>query len=306
MRAFLAAAVASMIVQASCLAADDGGGSQREMTALSQLGGHRLRLKSVEQIKSPWDEKICALTLDFELEHALADGQFASQAPENVFIEKVGPLKEVLLTSGANVATNKHSAYCTRNSAVVISTLEIGKEQKQLQRFSLGLTLVKVTEWQQLEFKGLKEGKNDTLHCGPFEIHCTGNERSFDAGAGASTEFDVEHEKFRKQMPLSFLHHYYAIEHSRLTDALNRPLDTMVGNIQGGSTSARFSISKVLDFDNVLELKADDRAKPQAVVKMEAEPIAYPVTLQLKLPKKYETELVIFEFGKLDLPSVKK
>ncbi len=209
--------------------------------------------------------------------------------------------------SGENVAGNKHSAWTDESSSeVVIHTLEVGREQKQLQKLKLVLTLVKVTEWQQLEFKGLKEGKNDTLHCGPFEIDCTGTPRHFEASAGARSEFHQEHENFRRQMPLRFLHHRYALNHIRITDAENRALNSYAGTLTGGSSGGRFSIQEVMNLGKAAEKKTSDQIKSPGIERNAEALIAYPVTLKLRLPRQYATERVDFEFGKLDLPAFKK
>ncbi|WP_395748017.1 hypothetical protein [Prosthecobacter sp.] len=287
MKILLIVTVAGLLAAGSSRAADGGGVVEKGRTALSQDGGHRLRLIDGEQLRSPWDENVCAVTLHFRLEYADKRNGFVTQAPGNVFIEKVGPLEEVLLASGENVAANKHSNYCTTTSDLVVSTLELGKEQRQLKKLRLALTLVKVTEWRVLDFKGLKEGKSETLHGGPFEIECNGGAETFGVSIGSQLEFQREHEIYRKQMPLTLINHHFAMEHLEVMDFKNRPMNTRMGMFTGGSSNSQFSIRDGLD--------------PKV-----AEPIAYPVNLQLKLPGKYETQELEFEFEKVDLPPLEK
>lgn len=287
MKVLLIVIVAGLLAAVSGRGADGGGGVEKGKTTLSEDGGHRLRLTDAEQVQSPWDENVCAVTLHFRMEYADKVNGFVTQASDNVFVEKVGPLEEVLLTSGEDVATNKHSSYFTTTSDLVISTLEVGKEQRQLKKLRLAVTLVKVTEWRVLDFKGLKEGKSETLHGGPFEIECNGGARTFGVSIGAQSEFQREHEIYRMQMPLALITHHFAMEHLDVTDFKKRPMNTRMGGFTGGSSSSNFSIRDGLDYKV-------------------AEAIAYPVDLQLKLPGKYETQELEFEFEKVDLPPLEK
>ena len=69
--------VASVTMLVAAMAADGNAGLlPQEVKALSQNGAHRLCLKSVEQVKSPWDDKIHALTLTFRLEYRHHEYQF--------------------------------------------------------------------------------------------------------------------------------------------------------------------------------------------------------------------------------------
>lgn len=282
-------AITCLLTAGTGLAAD---ADIKEVTAVSQNGGHRLRLTRLEQTKSPWDETVCAVSMTFRLEFAQeGEIRFLAQPPENVYLEAEDPLVEAFLLSGENVANHKHSGWTDRLGATV-SHLELGKEQKQLQKLKLSVTLVKLTEWEELEFKGLKKGDNDLLHCGPFELACKGEAKQVALSSGAHAEFSKEHEQYQKQMPLKFLTHRYAIDHVSITDARNRALFYSVGSFSGGGSSGVFSWQRFLDLENATEKKP-------------VEPIAYPITLKIKLPKRYEKERVMFEFDKLDLPALK-
>lgn len=296
--------VAVVTMQVVGMAADGNAGLPKEVKALSQNGAHRLCLKSVEQEKSPWDDKIHALTLKFRLEYRHHEYQFVGWRPENVFLEGVEPLDEVILLSGKNVAANKHSAWTDEESSeAVIYTLEVGEEQKQLRNLKLTLTLVKVTEWKQLEFKDLKLGKSETLHCGPFEMDCTGETGRFCVSAGSRSGFGQEHEIYRKIMPLRFLSHRYAINHVRITDLKGQMPTSGTATGTGGSTSGCFSFQKPMNLENK---PANDGTRFKAGDGKAEEPVAYPVTLQLRLPVKYETEHVAFEFENVELPPLQK
>jgi hypothetical protein len=279
-------AIACLLVASVGLAADT---AIKEVTAVSQNGGHRLRLSMLEQIKSPWDEKISAVSMTFRLEFAQSgEVPFLAQPPESVYLEAEDPLVEAILSSGENVAANKHSGW-TDQFGPTVYHLELGKEQKQLQKLKLAVTLVKVTEWEEVEFKGLKEGNNDLLHCGPFELACKGEAKQVVLSAAAHPEFFKEHEHYQKQMPLKFLSHRYAMQHASVTDVQHRPLSSSVVTFSGGSSSGVYTRRSLLN------LQAAPIKKPE-------EPIVFPLTIKLKLPKQYEKERVTFEFEKFDIP----
>lgn len=246
----------------------------------------------LEQSKSPWDEKVAAVSMTFRLEFAQkGEIPFLAQPPENVYLEAEDPLIEAILLSGENIAVNKHSGW-TDQFGPTVYHLEVGKEQKQLQKLKLALTLVKVTEWEEVKFKGLKEGDNDLLHCGPFELTCKGEAKQVALSAGSHAEFFKEHENYQKQMPLKFLTHRYAIDHVSMTDAHLYPLAFRAGTSSGGSTTGLFSLPFIVS----LEIGMDK--KPQL-------PVEYPIVINVRLPKRYETERVTFEFNSFDLPALK-
>ncbi|GAA5143658.1 hypothetical protein GCM10023213_32000 [Prosthecobacter algae] len=269
---------------------------------MSADGRYRLSLANAEQGPSPWDEKVAAITATFRLESRMpAEADFSSQVPADVFLEKVD-LQEAVLLSGEDVAGQKGSKW-TDSSAltVTIHTLEVGKEQRQLRKLTLAVTVVKVTEWEPLEFKNIQKADETPLHCGPFEIVVSEVQpQHLLLAAAAFSDHAKEHEAYRQRMPLQFLTHRYAMQAVQISDAAGQRLGLSMGTYTGGGSSGRYAVSPgpLLVFPP----KGEAGQTPSSIFSP-AKDIRYPVTLSLKLPRKYESEQVIFEFQDVPLPA---
>ncbi len=272
--------------------------------AVSADGQYRLSLTSAEQVPSPWDGKVAALNATFRLE-SKADKTtiFSSQLPGDVFLEKV-TLEEVILPSGEDVAGAKGSKWTDSSSLdVTVHHLELGKEQRQLSRMKLVVTLVKATKWESLEFKGIQKADETPLRCGPFELVISeAAPQHLLLAAGAFADHAAQHEAYRQGMPLQFLTHRYATRALQITDAAGQHLTLSMGAFTGGGSTARYAIQGGLPL--TLPPK-DNSGKTPTALFPPPEDIRYPVVLSLKLPLKYESEQIPFEFQELRLPALR-
>lgn len=285
-------------------AAEGTGAPKPPPAAVSADGRYRLSLASAEQGPSPWDEKIAAITATFRLESRMVvDADFSSQVPADVFLEKVD-LREAVLLSGENVAGQKGSKWTDSPAlTVTIHTLEVGKEQRQLRKLTLAVTLVKVTEWELLEFKDIQKDDETPLHCGPFELVVSETQpQHLSLSAAAFSAHAKEHEAYRQRMPLQFLTHVYAMQAVQISDAAGQRLGLSMGTYTGGGSSGRYAISPGPML--VFPPKGEAGKTPSAIVSP-AKDIRYPVTLSLKLPRKYESEQISFEFHDVRLPALR-
>lgn len=286
-------------------AAEQAGHLKSPQTAMSPNGQYRLSLTHAEQGPSPWDEKISSISGTFRLEfRANKEADFLSQVPENVFLEKVDLLEAVLL-SGENVAGQKGSKWTdTSDLTVTIYTQEVGIPLQQLRRLKLAVTLVKVTEWESLEFKGIHKAGVAPFHCGPFELVVSKVQpQHLELSAGAFYEHAKEHEVYRQRMPLLFLTSRYALGSLKITDAADQRLSPSSRTFTGGGSSGRYAVFRAAAVTFPASGEASDQS-PQSLFPA-VEDIHYPVTLGLKLPLKYESEVVTFEFQDLPFPDFK-
>lgn len=286
-------------------AAERAGHLKSSQTVMSPNGQYRLSLTHAEQGPSPWDEKISSISGTFRLEfRAKKEADFLSQVPDNVFLEKVDLLEAVLL-SGENVAGQKGSKWTdTSGLTVTIHTQEVGKPLQQLRRLKLAVTLVKVTEWESLEFKDIHKADVAPFHCGPFELVVSKVQpQHLELSAGAFSEHAKEHEVYRQRMPLLFLTHRYALGSLKITDAASQRLSLSSGTFSGGGSSGRYTVFRAAAVTFPASGEALDQSPPSLFPAIED--IHYPVTLGLKLPLKYESEVVAFEFQDLPFPDFK-
>ncbi|MBB5039426.1 hypothetical protein [Prosthecobacter dejongeii] len=286
-------------------AADETSPFKTPQTAVSPNGQYRLTLTHSEQGPSPWDKEVSSISGTFRLEsRANQAADFLSQLPENVFLEKVD-LEEAVLLSGENVANQKGSKWTdTSDLTVTIHTHEVGKSLQQLRRLKLVVTLAKITEWKYLEFKGIQKAGDAPLKCGPFELVVSEVQpQHLVLSAAAFSEHALEHEIYRQQMPLLFLTHRYALENLKITDAADQRLSLSSGTFSGGGGSGRYAVLRGTALSFTASGKAGDQS-PASLFEA-VEDIHYPVTLGLKLPLKYESERVTFEFQDLPFPNSK-
>jgi len=165
----------------------------------------------------------------------------------------------------------------------------------------LAATLVKVTEWEELEFNNLRLGTHDILKCGPFELSAFGHKARFSIGAGAGVDFRDEHTQYRQRVPLHFLNHSYAMTHIRILDSRGRELEVglIMGQgigsvIDGGCSFSDFSI------------RSRDGSLPKLIDgHLFGEEIEYPVTIKVKLPKRYEKDRIKFRMENITIPESK-
>jgi hypothetical protein len=256
----------------------------------------------VWQGQSPWDEKAYALNVRFRFQFPKPN------RPEDTFLENEEPLVSVSLEPGKDIASHRHfSSADNFGPSIDIDHLEIGtKVAKRIRRMEIAVTLVKVIEWEEIEFKNVREGENELLDCGPFELACTGQKKSLLVSAAAFSSFEEKQEAYGVRVPLKFVNHRFAIEHIFVNDAAGHALFSHFGMGTGGSTNTSFAIPEK-DAGHLPELdkRTDYPIGIHGSFESGAE-ITYPVTITVRLPKRYEKERVLFRIDELVVPLVAK
>jgi hypothetical protein len=217
-------------------------------------------------------------------------GRFSPIHPAGTFIENEDPLVAAYITPSHNIATNRHFGWTDDfGSQVHVYDLEVGGEAiRQLHRVELAIKLVKVSEWEELEFNNQRIGTNDYLKCGPFDLSGTGERTHFLVCAGASSQFEAEHKKYYERVPLNFLTHSYAIHYISVVDSRGRRLVSPAISSTGGGSCGSFIIRSGSGF--WLKSVSD------------GEEIEYPIRIKIKLPKRYEQEQVTFHLDNVPVP----
>lgn len=274
--------------------------------AVSEDRHYCLSLAKTGQGPSPWDTNKASISASFRLEsRADAADDFTQQLPEGVFLENVEVAAAEVL-SGKDVAGEKASSWVDSSAlTVTLQHFEVGDEQRQLRRLKVAVTLAKVTEWELVEFKGIQKADEKALHCGPFElVICEAQPKYLSVAAAAFSEHAREHEAYRQRMPLQFLTHRYATRELRLTDSAGKRLGVSLGTFTGGGSSARYAIHKGMPL--TFPAKEQSAGEGSSSLFGAAEDIRYPVTAALRLPRKYVSERVLFEFRDVELPALKQ
>jgi hypothetical protein len=193
-----------------------------------------------------------------------------------------------------NLAKKPHFGETTPvGSNVLIANLEVGRARERLERVEIELELVKITEWESLKFQ-IGAGVNEILKCGPFELKVWGGHRNLDVEAKAFPEFRKVHEAYLRRMPLRFLVASYAATALKAVDAGGRtPRGEGQSMTMGGPDWKQGAVSTSYHSWN------SEFSPPNYGA------ISYPVSLTLKMPKRYETEKLKFRFAEIPLPSPK-
>ena len=284
--------------------------SAADVVAVSKCGRYRLKLTRSSQAPSPWDTKVAALSMSFDLAFLQPTTPvFLRMRPEGVYLENEDPLVSAHTVPVRDVAKNKHSGW-TDNFApsVTVHTLELGAPLERLHSLVLAVTLVRVTSWENVRFSDIQLGSSDFLKCGPFQILVRGEKKRVMLSVGSFSQFRAERKEYRKRMPLRFLNHSYGIKHTSVRDARGRDFFCPIVDGTGGSSSGVFLIQAprtngtgherggAATFPNQLRMSA-------APVGL---PIVYPLSLEVRLPKQYRKERVVFTFADLPLPALEK
>jgi hypothetical protein len=252
----------------------------------ADAGPYRLVLRRAAEQPSTRDPEKLALNLEF----AFIDDAPPAPGPRSLFLENASTFRRALTADGTPITSDRDDLGWTSNSdnTVTVHDLPTERPTKRLVELELAVPLVKVTDWKTLKFPNLIIGQSGYLHCGPFELKTHGEERAFTVTAGEFADFNAEHDAYRQSMPLKFLHHGYAIGMTEITDADGKQLFMTSATMTGGATAGRFTYPTAL-----FKLNGDQSAKP----------IAYPVTVRLRLPTKYETETATFRVKDIKIPT---
>jgi hypothetical protein len=258
-------------------------------------GACQLRLLNVSQDKSTQNRNAYTVAMQFQLEFPQGEKrQFTAQLPADFYLNNTrSPLLNAEAEPGKNLAKAVHSGTAEgANGVVSIDELEVGARRDRLRNVDVELALVRVTEWEQKKFDGIGLGLTEFLQCGPFEFRVTGDSSQLRLSVWAYPQFRVDHDAYRKRVPLKFIGPSYAMDVLKLTDKVGRS-PTATG-IAGGGAGA--SIASYTSW----------RAPAGATEgTTENEEVSYPVTLSLRLPVRFETEMVKFRFDQIPLPAPK-
>jgi hypothetical protein len=259
--------------------------------AVSKDGLYRLKLRRSSQTPSTRNATIARVSLDFDLEFTEPGTRtFRRQKPQDVYLDNLNPFVSARIAPGREVG-ERHSGWTDNfGPSVTLSDLELDSPQEKLEALRLAATLVRVKTWDTIQFADLKRGESDHLRCGPFALRVTGKDKEASVVAASFAEFEADRKEFEKRVPLRFLHHAYAIDHTVIHDAKKRRLYSTSSFGSGGATVGTFAII----------------ATGSGIVLREGEPIEYPLLVEVRLPKEYDTERVEFEFKDLSLPELKK
>jgi hypothetical protein len=271
---------------------------QRIATAKYSGGECRLRLQSAVQEISPENRKKTIVVLEFYLEFPESGkATFTSQLPAGLFLNND---KSPLLSAAAGTTKNVVGAHVGtaegREGLVLIRDLDVGTPRDQLKDVELELVLVKVSEWDQLKFSGLKNEVGDFLPCGPFEYRLHGSNDQVRLDGWAFPKYRAEQEAYRKKMPLKFINDDYALQEVKLVDAAGR--SPTGKSLSTGGTGASFGIYSTWR-------PANAEAPEAAATNASSDEITYPITLTVQLPKRFTTERVRFRFNDIPLPAAR-
>ena len=260
-------------------------------------GKYAVSLRRADAAASPWDKTDFAVTLEFDFYEVGAE---RFQQPV-YYLDNVSPFRGAVTAEGRAIGEKTlHFGYTSNDHArtVTVSNVVLGPETSGLASLDLEVPVIRVTEWRTLRFENLGRGKSGYLHCGPFDLATEGDDKRFTVAAGAFSEFEKEHRDYLRHVPLQFLHHQYALEAIHLVDADGREANSLGGSLGGGGGVFTYQWP-----DERPALNANDNA-PKLFVFGEPRPIAYPVTITLRMPEKWTTEQVKFRVKKVPIPTL--
>jgi hypothetical protein len=177
---------------------------------------------------------------------------------------------------------------------VTIDDLEIGDARPRLQNVEFELVLTKITEWETRNFQAA-QSSGEFIACGPFELRVYSQPHQVRVDAWAYPGFRKEHDAYRQKMPVNFLDSAYAMQELKLEDAAkHRPTSAGSSMPASGAASTTFTGWNALESTDATAAAADGGD------------VVYPLSITLRLPKRYEKERVKFHFDEIRLPTPEK
>lgn len=264
------------------------------VASASFSGGEcQLRAVSISQNSSPLGRKRFSVNMEFQFETLprKADGS-SPPLPQGFYLNNdQSPLVAAHAVAGKNLAKTPHSGSAQGNTGVVvINNLEVGEVRQRLQDIEIEVAVVRVTEWDTQSFQAAL-GRSDFFKYGPFELRAVAEGRQLKVDAMPYPQFRADHEAYRVRMPLAFLNPAYAMQELKLVDTAGRSPTSTGSTVPGsGAVSSTFTGWRV----------ANPGTESPAVA---SDGIDYPVTLTVRLPKRFETERVKFRFEEIILPA---
>jgi hypothetical protein len=262
------------------------------IASASYAGGPcQLRLISVSQDPAPKGRKQYTASLKFQFETLprKSDGS-TPPLPEGYYLNSdKSPLVNAFVVAGKSLAKTPHTGSAQgKDGEVVINDLEIGDVRQRLQGVEIEVAVVRVTEWETLSFT-TPVGMSDFLKCGAFELRAAGDTNQVKVDAMAYPQFRAEHDAYRVRVPLTFLDSAYAMGELKIVDAAGNSPSAMATTIPGtGAVSTTFTNWQAPAARGEIAKTADS--------------ITYPLTLSVRLPKRYTSERIKFKFDEIPLP----
>lgn len=261
--------------------------------ASANYSGGAAQLRVTSAVQEPQGRRGVSAKLELQLEIPPAAKAGAAQdLPADFYLDNdATPLIAVAVVPGKNLAKSAHAwAVEGKSGRITISDLDLGEARQRLQGVELELVLTKVTEWETLVFQALP-GRSDFFQCGPFELRSSGDAQQFRVDMWAYPQFKPQHDAYRQRMPVTFLNHLFAMQQLKVVDAANRvPTSTGSSVPSTGAVSNTYSSFRTIEADGAAAVAADGDA------------ISYPVSLTMRLPKRFQKERVRFRFDAIPLP----
>lgn len=261
----------------------------KDVVAVSKNGECRLQLRTASL--RPFGDKGAEASLYFDLEFAdPKTGEFLlGYVPPDTYLENENPLIRAQIAAGRELSARKNRGWTDSSGrSVALYLSDLDEHDANLQSLNLAVTLVRVKSWDVMKFADLGRKESDYLDCGPFQLKVRGEENRVNVSVASFGDFKPKPGEERKEVPLRFVRHRFGFSHTTIYDAKARELWSggYVGS--GGMTGGAFVVT------------------PEDPTKPDGGPISYPVRIEVRLPKDYDTERVEFEFTDIPLPDLNK
>jgi hypothetical protein len=239
--------------------------------ALSEDGKWRLQIRHVELRRPGREARENGEGLKLQVQAAL------DMPDQDHLLALVDPVVAVVTADGVDRTPGSHSLYSVRSAHghLGFSWLDVGEDPGSLSKLELRGRVIRVRRWKTHTFADIGPGGKRDLQAPPFTLFV--NPERLNVWVGASMD-----DSFRdagSDDPARLLSHDWAARAARVQDA-NRLLQRWGGSGSGGGTVQGFG-TPMPD-------------KPRQ--------IAFPITVQLRVPEDYEVIDVTFRFADLGLP----
>lgn len=270
------------------------------LTASSEDSLYQLSLKKagLQRVGGDPQDLIFVATLDVKHKPDAPASTYSWQMAEGVYMDSVEVL-EAVLPSGEDISKNQvFTGIENRPARVIIHRLKVGEREtpKQLQKLGLAVTFITVTEWETVTFDGIEKIIQKSFPCGPFEMFYQGEFDHVMLSPSATAEFALEREAYRKRVPLNFITGDFALDHTLIEDSKGRHFRSSLRVSTGGAVMGTFYAKEVAIW-SPMRLTLDSYRKI---------PVHYPISIQLKLPKKYHSQRRTFVFSGIHLPMLER
>ena len=247
--------------------------------AISPDGRYRLRIVNIERHKTEGKPDAAAIQCNLEIIDPREPAKAKRWDANEILFEHQNPIVAARTAKGVELEVKAHHwSWGTATGLIAVHDFEIPSDVKRLASLRIRCDLSRVTNSKKLVFKDLKHGECDELRCGPFELIVNGEDEQVAVTAAAFDIHEADHKAFFERVPIRGLHHRWAVDAVRLTDAKDNPLVVAGRSGSGGHSTGLFHPAGA--FFNPGK-------------------IAYPLKLTLHLPQKFKRERVEFEFRNL-------